>query len=609
MPYHSHGVVAGITMEDDLGITYLVENAQQFWSELEDMLNFNQNDIPTLAHLDSTLRRSLALCTAYHEQYLQSPLQLEHACELLMESELFRFHSERMCEILLSEIQSQTNPHAQFIFYHVLLCYGRRKTDFFRSHKRWQPLLPLLMDHILVEIDPDVEDAYFGVTGASDRLTHVPIPIEAKLRGLGIQLLYEVCRVQKFSVQDLRIFEDAFIDYLFDLVEQTRHMHNETFNYSVIKLIVTLNEQFMVASLNKQVGQVTTELQLENRVLAVLMRRLWSSKTFGENMIFMLNRAERTPEDLCMQLLILKLLYVLFTTEGTSEYFYTNDLCVLVDVFLRELVDLDEDSESLRHTYLRVLHPLLVRTQLRDMPYKRPQIAYALESLVAHSKVRDVNPTTKRLVERCLSGDWCVNLPNPKAKNGAGAERSASPAVSEVAMNTITSGAAQLQRSNSKKLKASRSVENLRVRTNASKPPLSPDMDNFLCTKANNASATSISGVAHASPTNHNRPPPPRRQFTANSVQMDGHHPNRHPSGLHVDADFHHHHHQLIPPTKPSLHTAAGAKGQPPRRSAPPPPPKRRQPPAIPTQVTHGGATIMTIKSSAPMSQVKMAQV
>ena len=38
--------------------------------------------------------------------------------------------------------------------------------------------------------------------------------------------------------------------------------------------------------------------------------------------------------------------YILFTTKGTSEYFYTNDLRVLVDVFLRELVDLDEDSES-----------------------------------------------------------------------------------------------------------------------------------------------------------------------------------------------------------------------------------------------------------------------
>ena len=85
-----------------------------------------------------------------------------------------------------------------------------------------------------------------------------------------------------------------------------------------------------------------------------------------------------------MQLLILKILYLLFTTKGTSEYFYTNDLRVLVDVFLREIVDLDEDSESvcrpsdpssptshvlpqLRHTYLRVLHPLLTKTQLREI--------------------------------------------------------------------------------------------------------------------------------------------------------------------------------------------------------------------------------------------------
>lgn len=49
-----------------------------------------------------------------------------------------------------------------------------------------------------------------------------------------------------------------------------------------------------------------------------------------------------------MQLLVLKLLYLLFTTPGTQEYFYTNDLRVLVDVFIRELVDLPDESESVR---------------------------------------------------------------------------------------------------------------------------------------------------------------------------------------------------------------------------------------------------------------------
>ena len=47
------------------------------------------------------------LCWAYPwhlaEQYLQSPLQLEHACGFIFDSELFAFHSERMCEILTDE--------------------------------------------------------------------------------------------------------------------------------------------------------------------------------------------------------------------------------------------------------------------------------------------------------------------------------------------------------------------------------------------------------------------------------------------------------------------------------------------------------------------------
>ncbi|KAG9042767.1 hypothetical protein FS837_010402 [Tulasnella sp. UAMH 9824] len=132
-----------------------------------------------------------------------------------------------------------------------------------------------------------------------------------------------------------------------------------------------------------------------------------------------------------MQLLVLKLLYLLFTTPGTQEYFYTNDLRVLVDVFIRELVDLPDESESvrppsttremrkltgrrtssqLRHTYLRVLHPLVTNTQLKAHPYKRLQIRNVLQSLVAHAHIRDVSQTTKRLVDRCLKAAWCVAL-------------------------------------------------------------------------------------------------------------------------------------------------------------------------------------------------------
>jgi hypothetical protein len=207
--------------------------------------------------------------------------------------------------------------------------------------------------------------------------------------------MYEVCRVQKLDPTELAQFDDQFIDHLFELVETTRDQQDERLNYAVIKLIIALNEQFMVSSLSAKPKAVRTDpiesvdrfhdtppqrgarnhqrahtdsapgqdtgedVKKHNRVLMVLMRRLGSSKTFGENVIFMLNRAggsarwsllmaENTPEDLCMQLLVLKILYLLFTTPGTQEYFFTNDLRVLLDVFIRELVDLPEECEAVR---------------------------------------------------------------------------------------------------------------------------------------------------------------------------------------------------------------------------------------------------------------------
>jgi len=45
---------------------------------------------------------------------------------------------------------------------------------------------------------------------------------------------------QKKLTVNLGIYTDSFIDYLFDLVEQTKYMQDDAFNYSVIKLIVSL---------------------------------------------------------------------------------------------------------------------------------------------------------------------------------------------------------------------------------------------------------------------------------------------------------------------------------------------------------------------------------
>jgi hypothetical protein len=162
----------------------------------------------------------------------------------------------------------------------------------------------------------------------------------------------------------------------------------------------------------------TSPSAITNRVLKLLSTQGPSYRTFGENIILLLNRESA----LSAQLLILKLLYLLFTTPPTYEYFYTNDLHVLVDVIIRNLLDLDPGNHegeevdeingqrALRHTYLRVLCPLLKNTQLsrEGSNYKREEVRKLLHLLVNRSSVHfaPVDETVLRLVIRCKQVEW-----------------------------------------------------------------------------------------------------------------------------------------------------------------------------------------------------------
>lgn len=145
--------------------------------------------------------------------------------------------------------------------------------------------------------------------------------------------------------------------------------------------------------------------QVTNKVIKTLSVHGSSYKTFGENIILLLNRESETS----LQLLILKLLYLLFTTPPTYEYFYTNDLHVLLDIILRNLLDLPSSSMPLRHTYLRVLYPLLAHTQLKNPPhYKQNELVRLLAMMAedGNNHFGAVDETTKRLVGRCGRVAW-----------------------------------------------------------------------------------------------------------------------------------------------------------------------------------------------------------
>lgn len=269
------------------------------------------------------------------------------------------------------------------------------------------------------------------------------------LHRLLLELLYELSRIQRLSADDLGEFgygdaklhdgedagltktwaatiEDEFILYLFRITESLSSDVSDPYHYPVIRVILVLNEQYMLAAHSPPTSSTNTPQQQQqqlgvNRVLKALSTHGHTYKTFGENLILLLNRESETS----LQLLILKLLYLIFATPATAEYFYTNDLHVLIDVIVRNLLDLPEESLALRHTYLRVLHPLLENSQLGKAVsggYKKDHVRHCLR-LVSRSPVQNeafggnegcdtyahwgpVDATTLRLVRRCLSVPW-----------------------------------------------------------------------------------------------------------------------------------------------------------------------------------------------------------
>jgi Protein of unknown function (DUF2013) len=173
-----------------------------------------------------------------------------------------------------------------------------------------------------------------------------------------------------------------------------------------------LNEQYMLASTDSAADPASPTAPLTNRVIKLLSLQGPLFRTFGENIILLLNRETETSQ----QLLILKLLYLLFTHKATYEYFYTNDLRVLLDVIIRNLLDLPDEKMSLRHTYLRVLYPLLAHTQLSQPPhYKREEILKVLKLLggpgSAHFAPAD--ETTVRLIDRVSKVKWLEEADSP----------------------------------------------------------------------------------------------------------------------------------------------------------------------------------------------------
>lgn len=184
--------------------------------------------------------------------------------------------------------------------------------------------------------------------------------------------------------------------------------------YEQFKLLLLINEQYLMRSLSST--------HLKNRVFdGLLVNRQGTNVLCGFNnlLVYHLNREESS----IIKILMLKFLYSVFTTSYTAKLPYLNDVKILLDIILRELNDLDylpeEPKENciLALTYLKVLNPLLVFSQLSELTpsYKPSEIVETLRNVVINCDSTTFDSkdalNARDLAAIVKSATKCLNIP------------------------------------------------------------------------------------------------------------------------------------------------------------------------------------------------------
>lgn len=370
---------------------------------LLELSDITSRDYHSRVAVEKAILSYLHLASLFLDKYLSYDEQLSRCVKKLVHSPIFRnnktYVRRKFVSFMVSQL-AQESMSKKIIIGAFLLIDGR-------SHS-WT--LEMLQD----------EKALPCIISTVWKNHDQEGPTSVILSRIFLDLLYEMCKVQKLGTDDLQQISVEFIEYLFGAIENRDDYDHDPYGYAILKVLLALNEQYMIKSCeiyqakyelseskqNNIIQQHSVSVPV-NKVFETLAKHKEHYPTFGENIVFLLNRSN----DTCIRLMVLKILYLVFSTTETCDYIYLNDLKVIVDVFIRELQDLPVEEERLRHTYLRVFLPLLLNTELRRDAYKRNEIVSLLSSMGGKNSVFEISETTQRLSFRCLSVDWLGYFP------------------------------------------------------------------------------------------------------------------------------------------------------------------------------------------------------
>ncbi|CAI4057323.1 hypothetical protein SKDZ_04G0950 [Saccharomyces kudriavzevii ZP591] len=387
----------------------------EFWEKAESIANIPKDNLHDF-QVNSNLVAYVKFATDSYKVFINTDRDLYRMSLILLESPLFELKKE----FCLSKLQSMLNidlleMNMKFIIVYILLCEAKKNVHsleimlefqgfnvFYNTLYTQFAYLSKYGKEKAIVYKQRYPSGISATATTSDNLnrslTDIDLAIIDEMKQIStvlMDLLFQILKYCKCVIANLQIVDDFFVYFLMKSIRSDTM--DDMFNNAQFKLLLAFNEQYMM---------FTKEYDIENKVYKYLINGA-VSKCFTELLLLKFNRVSDPP----LQIMMCKIIYLILTPRGDyvpTNFFYTNDLNVLIDVLIRELQNISENEEILRNTLLRVLLPLLKHTQLSKTHYRKDDLnkllkyLSTLDNICADSPVLHEHQVTVNLSQKCL---------------------------------------------------------------------------------------------------------------------------------------------------------------------------------------------------------------
>ena len=170
---------------------------------------------PTHELIDDALREWLHLAAKFRDQFLDSEDDITTCTHKLLASDLFGGNRDYVRTQIIYSLLQEDEAGPLHVISSFLLLDGRAEEATFRRMID-EACFPRLVELINGRRDDD-----------------------PRLHRLLLQLVYEMSRMERLRTEDLLHVDDAFVSYLFQVIESAQDDVDDPYHYPVIRVLVS----------------------------------------------------------------------------------------------------------------------------------------------------------------------------------------------------------------------------------------------------------------------------------------------------------------------------------------------------------------------------------